>query len=62
MKQMSTNAQIQANGGAWTYCTGCGKEFWRLTKKSAILAAGQHCSSTGHRWWAHGRRPESWPN
>lgn len=54
MKKMSTKAQMQANGGAYTHCHDCDKTFWGLTKKLARNAVMKHRKKTGHYWWDYG--------
>jgi len=55
MKQMSKDAQIQMNGGAWVHCTHCGKNIRGITKNSAKSNFMNKHKNSVHRFWDYGR-------
>ena len=55
MKKMSISEQMQTNGGAYTHCHDCGRNFSAPTEKQAINAVLKHREITGHYWWDFGR-------
>ena len=55
MKQMSKEAQMQANGGAYVHCTYCGDNFAGLTSNRAKTNFMDNHKSSTHRFWDYGK-------